>query len=110
MSGESDLKRFIEHTKRDPELARQLAQFGVEKWGDAHLPLDIDISKVIELARSHGYHFDHSDVFRSQCEQLQSFWMFEMENSFVARRYMSRIQLRIHRGRIQLPGIDYYKY
>jgi len=110
MSGASELKRFIERTKQDLALAAELAHFGVEKWGDAHLPLDIDIQKVIELAHLHGYHFDQSDVFRSQCEHLQSFWMFEMENSFVARRYMARIQLRIDQGRTQLPVIDYYNY
>jgi hypothetical protein len=110
MNGESELKRFIEHTKKDPALATKLANFGVEKWGEAHLPLDIDISKVIELARLHGYHFDQSDVFRSQCEHLQTFWMFEMENSFVARRYMARIQLRIDRGTTPPPAIDYYTY
>jgi hypothetical protein len=108
MNGESELKRFIEHTKKDPALATKLANFGVEKWGEAHLPLDIDISKVIELARLHGYHFDQSDVFRSQCEHLQSFWMFEMENSFVARRYMASIQLQIDRGSTRFPTIDYY--
>jgi hypothetical protein len=110
MSGASELKRFIDHTKKDPELAAKLAQFGVDQWGEAHLPLDIDIHKVIELARLHGYQFDQNDVFKSQCEHLQSFWMFEMENSFVARRYMARIQLRIDRGTTPLPAIDYYTY
>ena len=108
MSGVSELKRFIEHTKNDPALAAQLAQFGVDQWGEAHLPLDIDIDKVIELAQLHGYHFDESDVFKSQCEHLQSFWMFEMENSFVARRYMTRIQRHIYKGNRRLPDIDYY--
>ena len=108
MSGVSELKRFIEHTKKDPALAAQLAQFGVDQWGEAHLPLDIDIHKLIELARLHGFHFDESDVFKSQCEHLQSFWMFEMENSFVARRYMARIQLHIDKGNTRLSEIDYY--
>jgi hypothetical protein len=110
MSGASELKRFIEHTKKDPELAAKLAQFSVEKWGESHLPLDIDIPEVIELARRRGYHFDNGDVIKSQCEHLQSFWMFEMENSFVARRYMARIQLRIDQGGAQPPAIDYYKH
>lgn len=108
MSGANELKRFIEHTKIDPVLAAQLAQFGVDKWGEAHLPLDIDIHKVIKLARLYGYHFEENDVFKSQCEHLQSFWMFEMDNSFVARRYMSRIQLHIDRGNTRLSDIDYY--
>ena len=108
MSGVSELKRFIEHTRKDSALAAQLAQFGVDQWAAAHLPLDIDIQKVIELARLHGYHFDESDVFKSQCEHLQSFWMFEMENSFVARRYMARIQLHIDKGNTRLSEIDYY--
>jgi hypothetical protein len=110
MNGTSELKRFIEHSKRDRELAAELASFGVEKWGDSHLPLDINIPKVIELAQGHGYHFDQCDVLESQCEHLQAFWMFEMENSFVARRYMARIQLTIHHGSKQLPAIDYYNY
>ena len=108
MNGASELKRFIEHTIKDPALAAQLAQFGVDQWGEAHLPLDIDIHKLIELARLHGFHFDESDVFKSQCEHLQSFWMFEMENSFVARRYMARIQLHIDKGNTRLSEIDYY--
>jgi hypothetical protein len=109
MSGTGELKRFIEHAKNEPGLSEQLAEFGVDQWGDAHLPLDIDIGKVIELARATGYHFEQSDVFSSQCERLQSFGMFEMENSFVARRYMARIQLRIDRGGTPLPAIDYYR-
>jgi len=108
MNGASELKRFIEHTKKDQALAAQLAQFGVDQWGEAHLPLDIDIHKLIELARLHGFHFDESDVFKSQCEHLQSFWMFEMENSFVARRYMARIQLHIDKGNTRLSETGYY--
>ena len=36
--------------------------------------------------------------------------MFEMENSFVARRYLARIQLQINQGPATLKGIDYYSY
>ena len=110
MRGTSELKRFIEHTKKDPALAAQLAQFGVEQWGDEHLPVDIDIAKVIELAQDRGYNFDQSDVLKSQCEHLHSFWMFEMENSFVARRFMARIQLRIDQASTETQEIDDYRY
>ena len=101
---------LLKTRKRIQNLPHKLAQFSVEKWGEAHLPLDIDIHEVIELARRHDYHFDQGDVFKSQCEHLQSFWMFEMENSFVARRYMARIQLRIDQGGAQLSAIDYYNH
>ena len=70
MRGTSELKRFIEHSKKDPALAAQFVQFGVEQWGDEHLPVDIDIAKVIELAQDRGYNFDQSDVLKSQCEHL----------------------------------------
>ena len=36
--------------------------------------------------------------------------MFEMENSFVARRFMARIQLRIDRASTETQEIDYYRY
>ena len=110
MRGTSELKRFIEHSKKDPALAAQLAQFGVEQWGDEHLPVDIDIAKVIELAQDRGYNFDQSDVLKSQCEHLHSFWMLEMENSFVARRFMARIQLRIDQASTETQEIDDYRY
>ena len=110
MRGTSELKRFIEHSKNDPALAAQLAQSVVEQWGDEHLPVDIDIAKVIELAQDRGYNFDQSDVLKSQCEHLHSFLMFEMENSFVARRFMARIQLRIDQASTETQEIDDYRY
>jgi len=110
MNGENELKRFIQRCKSDPELFKQLSEFGVEKWGEEHLPLDIDIDKIIELASRNEYYFDKADIFTCQCKQLQNFWMFEMENSFVARRYLARIQFQISHGDSTLPGIDCYRY
>ena len=110
MNGENELKRFIERCKSDPELFNQLSEFSVEKWGEEHLPLDVNIEKLIELSCRYKYYFDKSDIVTSQCKHLHSFWMFEMENSFVARRYLARIQLQINQGPTTLKGIDYYSY
>ena len=110
MNGENELKRFIERCKSDPELFKQLSEFDVEKWGEEHLPLDVNTDKLIELAGRYEYYFDKTDIVASQCKQLQNFWMFEMENSFVARRYLARIQFQINQGPATLKGIDYYSY
>lgn len=110
MAGWRDLERFIERAKGDPDVASQLSDCSVDQWGDSHLPLDIDLQRVIDLAAGYGYLFERSDVIASQCRHLQDFSLFEMENSFVARRYLSRIQMQLERDGALLPGIDYYRY
>lgn len=110
MTGLSDLERFIEFAKADPDVSAQLSDCSVEKWGDAHLPLDIDLDKVIQLAARLGFTFERSDVISSQCKHLQEFSLFEMENSFVARRYLARVQMQLGRGGVVIPEIDYYRY
>ena len=110
MTALSDLERFIERAKTDLDVAAQLSDCSVEKWGDAHLPLDIDLDKVIQLAARLGFTFERSDVISSQCKHLQEFSLFEMDNSFVARRYLARVQMQLDCGGVVMPGIDYYHY
>ena len=108
MNGTEQLTAFLTRVRSDAELQRQLAAFRVELWGDAHLPLDIDLDAVIALAAEVGFHFDRADVVASQCRHLERFASFEMENAVVARRYMARIQLQVDRGGKPEQPLSYY--
>ena len=108
MNGVEQLTAFLARVRSDAELQQQLAAFHVELWGDAHLPLDIDLDAVIALASEIGFHFDRSDVVASQCRHLDRFASFEMDNAVVARRYLARIQLQIDRGGVPETPISYY--
>jgi len=109
MNGAEQLTAFLARVQSDPELRHQLAAFRVELWGDAHLPLDIDLDAVIALASTIGFSFDRADVVASQCRHLERFASFEMENAVVARRYMARIQLQIDRGGEPEEPLNYYR-
>ena len=109
MTGAEQLTAFLSRVRADAELKQQLAAFHVERWGDAHLPLDIDLDAVIALASEIGFHFDRADVVVSQCRQLERFASFEMENSVVARRYLARIQLQVDRGGKPDQPLSYYR-
>ena len=109
MNGSDRLTAFLSRVRSDPELQRRLSTFQVEKWGEAHLPLDIDLDAVIALAAETGFHFDRCDVVASQCQHLERFASFEMENAFVARRYMARIQLQVERDGQPEEPLSYYR-
>ncbi len=109
MNGAEQLTAFLARVRSDTELQQQLAAFRVEQWGDAHLPLDIDLDAVIALASDIGFQFDRADVVASQCRHLERFASFEMENAVVARRYMARIQLQVDRGGKPEAPISYYR-
>mgnify|MGYP001201454701 CR=1 FL=1 len=103
----SQLKAFIAQARQDPKLRQSLEDCSVDQWGESHTPLDVDPYKVIEVARDAGYTITLQDIFTAQCEQLSQFWRFEMENSFVARRSLARLQLSISD---ESGDIDYYAY
>ena len=109
MSGADQLTAFLARVRSDTELQQQLAAFHVELWGDAHLPLDIDLDAVIALASEIGFRFDRADVVASQCRHLERFASFEMENAVVARRYLARIQLQVDSGGEPESPINYYR-
>ena len=109
VSGAEQLIAFLMRVRSDAELQQQLAAFHVELWGDAHLPLDIDLEAVIALASEIGFHFDRADVVASQCSHLERFAAFEMENAVVARRYLARIQLQVDRGGKPEEPLSYYR-
>jgi len=101
------VKDFIAKAKEDPLLRAQLAECSLDQWGDAHTPLDIDHGKVIQIAQGAGYKISLADIIAAQCEQLDKFWTFEMNNSFVARRCIAKIQIHISAGG-RCP--EYYGY
>ena len=109
MSGAEQLTAFLTRVRSDAELQKQLAAFHVELWGDAHLPLDIDLEAVIALAAEIGFNFDRADVVASQCSHLERFASFEMENAVVARRYLARIQLQVDWGGKPEEPLSYYR-
>jgi len=102
-----ELKNFIEQAKKDGHLRKQLEGCSVDSWGASHTPIDVDPKKVVEVALAAGYAIEIGDVVAAQCQQLEQFWRFEMENSFVARRSLARLQVTISGSR---KTINYYGY
>ena len=102
-----ELKTFIEEAKKDSYLRKQLEGCSVDSWGASHTPIDVDPQKVVEVALAAGYTIGIGDVVAAQCQQLEEFWTFEMENSFVARRSLARLQLTISGNS---KSINYYGY
>ena len=103
----TSLSEFIAEARRNPLLQKELEFCSLDKWGDSHTPLDVDIDLIIDIARRAGYYLKRQDLIVAQCDQLNKFWRFEMENSFVARRYLARVQCQFSSG---WPAIDYYSY
>ena len=88
----SELESFIAKARQDPNLLQQLEGCSVEQWGDAHTPLDVDLDHVVSVAAQAGFAITRADLIEAQCKQLDSFWSFEMGNSFVARRCLAELQ------------------
>jgi len=103
----NNVESFIRLAQKDETIKQQLADCSVELWDSAHLPLDIDINKVISVAKDYGFHLTMKEIINTQCNKLAEFWQFEMGNAFVARRSLSLIQYQISDG---LPIVDYYLY
>lgn len=101
------LKSFIEKAKQDARLREKLDSCSVESWGDSHTPIDVDPLKVIEVALGEGYLITVGDIIKAQCQQLEQFWEYEMENSFVARRSLAKLQMTV---RDNSRSINYYNY
>ena len=99
------LAEFIADARSNPQLQKELEGCSLELWGDSHTPLDVDMDRILDVARRAGYDLTREDLIVAQCEQLNQFWRFEMENSFVARRYLSRVQYQLS---CDFPVIDYY--
>ena len=99
------LAEFIADARSNPQLQKELEGCSLELWGDSHTPLDVDMDRILDVARRAGYDLTREDLIVAQCEQLNQFWRFEMENSFVARRYLSRVQYQFSSD---FPVIDYY--
>ena len=103
----SQLEDFILAARQNPILREKLEGCSVDQWGDSHTPLDVDPYKVIDVAQGAGYMITLQDIFKAQCEQLTQFWRFEMENSFVARRSLAKLQLSLSD---ESGSVDYYTY
>ncbi|KZR62063.1 Nif11-like leader peptide family natural product precursor [Prochlorococcus sp. MIT 1303] len=103
----TELEAFIAEARLNPDLQAQLKDCALEKWGDQHTPLDVDPSKVIEVATRAGFTISEADILFAQCQQLNNFWRFEMENAFVARRSLARIQMQVLGSN---DAIDYYSF
>ena len=99
------LSDFIAAARQDSQLQQELQGCSLESWGDGYTPLDIDENRVIEVAQRAGFAISRQDIIKAQCEHLDKFWRFEMENSFVARRYLARVQYHLSTS---IPDIDYY--
>ena len=107
MDNSSAVQSFIKKAKSDSRLQQQLAECQLEKWGESHTPLDVDLKKVIQVAEEAGFTITEHDLIHAQCEQLDQFWTFEMTNSIVGRRSLERIQMQISGHRSHL---NYYGY
>ena len=100
------LAEFIAEARRNLQLQKELEGCSLELWADCHTPLDVDMDRILDVARRAGYELTRQDLIVAQCDQLNQFWRFEMENSFVARRYLSRVQYQLSSDLLE---IDYYE-
>ena len=107
MGSTNHVESFIRFAQKDQVIKDRLADCSVELWDSGHLPLDIDIKKVIAVAKDYGFHLTIQEIVHTQCNKLAEFWQFEMGNAFVARRSLDLIQYQISGG---TPTIDYYLY
>lgn len=108
MENSSAVQSFIKKAKSDARLQQQLAECQLEKWGESHTPLDVDLKKVIQVAKEAGFTITKHDLIRAQCEQLDQFWTFEMTNSIVGRRSLERIQMQISESNLPTNHYGYY--
>lgn len=106
MNHKNSVEQFIEFARTNLAVREKLADCQVEDWDKGHLPLDIDIEKVIAIAKENGYQLTWGEIIRTQCKKLEEFWRFEMENSFVARRALEMIQYQVE----DHDQINYYEY
>ena len=108
MNKPSDIEAFIKKAKSDASIQGQLAECQLDKWGESHTPLDVDLKKVIQVAKETGFTITEEDLIHAQCMQLDQFWTFEMANSIVARRSLERIQMQISGARASMNHYGYY--
>lgn len=107
MESMKSVESFIELARQDQGLKSRLADCAIDSWGSEHLPLDIDLEKVLSVASDYGFSFTRHDIIQSQCGKLAEFWQFEMGNAFVARRSLCCIQYQLSGG---VSDVDYYEY
>jgi hypothetical protein len=104
MKPNNQVEQFIEFARTSTDARIRLADCQIDLWEDSHLPVDIDINKVVAVARDYGYRLTLTQIIEMQCKKLSSFWLFEMENAFVARRTMELLQYHID----GVERINYY--
>ena len=107
MESMKTVESFIKLARQDQDLRSRLADCSVDNWGSEHLPLDVDLEKVLSIASDYGFSFTHHDIIQSQCRKLAEFWQFEMGNAFVARRSLGYIQYQVS---ADVGDVDYYEY
>lgn len=103
----NSIESFIKLAQQDQSLKSRLADCSIENWGSEHLPLDVDLEKVLSIASDYGFNFTRHDIIQSQCRKLAEFWQFEMGNAFVARRTLGYIQYQLS---TDVGDVDYYEY
>lgn len=101
------VEAFIRLARQEPEIQSRLADCSIELWGEDHLPLDVDLEKVLAVASDFGFNISAADIIQRQCRRLAEFWQFEMGNAFVARRTLFHIQYQLKNG---AAPTDYYNY
>lgn len=107
MESKNSVESFIELARQDEGLKSRLADCSIENWGNEHLPLDIDLGKILSIAEEYGFSLTRHDIIQSQCRKLSEFWQFEMGNAFVARRTLGHIQYQLSGD---IHDVDYYEY
>lgn len=107
MDPENSVESFIQLARQSLEIQSRLADCSIDLWGSEHLPLDVDLAKVLAVASEYGFSLSEQDVIQSQCKKLAEFWQFEMDNAFVARRTLNHIQYQLSAS---VVDIDYYEY
>ena len=72
------------------------------------MPLDVDLKKVIQVAKQAGDTITEQDLIHTQYVELDKFWTVVMANSIIARRSIERIQIQISGVRASMNHFGYY--
>ena len=70
MNKPSDIEAFIKKAKSDASIQGQLAECQLDKWGESHTPLDVDLKKVIQVAKQAGDTNTEQDLIHAQYVEL----------------------------------------
>ena len=70
MDKPSDVQALIKKAKSNASIQGQFVEYQLDKWGESHTPLDVDLKKVIQVAKQAGDTNTEQDLIHAQYVEL----------------------------------------